>query len=134
VDVGVVRELPAPRVQDPGEPWEIGPDEARVCGPPCEGRCRRLKQGVLRDTLMGADEGTQGLRDSASEEEVRPGKLLLEVGCEPLLGCMLRTLRTMTIATGMLDAVLSRTTWALREAVSVISALAVLDGTESLAV
>jgi hypothetical protein len=134
MDVGVVLELPAPRVQDPGKPWEIGPDEARVCGQPFEGRCRRLKHGVIRDPLMRADEGTQGLRDSESEEEVRPGKLLLEVVCEPLLGFMLRTLRTMTIATGMMDAVLSRTTWALREAVSVISALAVLDGTDSLAV
>ena len=38
VDVGVVLELPAPGVQDAGEPREVGPDEALVCGQPFEGR------------------------------------------------------------------------------------------------
>ena len=33
VDVGVVLELPAPGVQDPGEPREIGPNEALVVWP-----------------------------------------------------------------------------------------------------
>ena len=37
VDVGVVLELPAPGVQDTGEPREVGPDEALVCGQPFEG-------------------------------------------------------------------------------------------------
>ena len=40
VDVRVVLELPAPGMQDPGEPREVGPDEALVCGQPLEGRGR----------------------------------------------------------------------------------------------
>ena len=40
----------------------------------------------------------------------------------------------MTIATGMIDAVLFSTAWTLIEAVSVMSALAQLDGADGLAV
>ena len=134
MDVGVVLELPAPRVQDPGKPWEIGPDEARVCGQPFEGHCRRLKHGVIRDTLMRAEKGTQGLGDGEGEEEVWPRELFVQMVLEPLLGFMLLTLGAVAVATGMVDTVLSRTTWALIEAVSVISAVAVLDGTDDLAV
>ena len=39
VDMGVVLQLPAPGVQDPGEPREVCPDEALVVGQPFEGRC-----------------------------------------------------------------------------------------------
>jgi len=46
---------------------------------------------------------------------VRPGQLLLQVMLEPLLGCMLLTLGTVAVATGMMDAGLSFTRWALRE-------------------
>ena len=54
--------------------------------------------------------------------------------CEPLLGFMLLTLRAMTIATGMVDAVVAPTRVALREAVAVEAAPALLDGTDDLAV
>jgi hypothetical protein len=50
--MGVVLELPAPGVQDPGEPRKVCPNEALVCGQPLEGRCRRLKQGVVREAWM----------------------------------------------------------------------------------
>ena len=43
---------------------------------------------------------------------------------------MLLTLRAVTIATGMLDAVVPPTALALREALSVVSAAAVLDGAD----
>jgi len=46
---------------------------------------------------------------------------------------MLLTLRAMTIATGMIDTVLPPTVLALREAVPVMAALALLDGTDDLA-
>ena len=83
---------------------------------------------------MRADKGTQGLRDGEGEEEMRPGQLFVQVVLEPLLGCMLLTLGTVAVATGMLDAVLPPTVWALIEAVAVVSALAVLDGADDLAV
>ncbi len=134
VDVGVVLELPAPGVQDPGEPREIGPNKALVGGETFESRCRRLKQGLVREALMRADEGSERLRDGKGEEEVWPGQLLLQVVCEPLLGLMLLTLGAVAIAAGMLDAVLPPTVWALIEAVAVVSALAVLDGADDLAV
>ena len=65
---------------------------------------------------------------------MRPGQLLLQVMGEPWLRCMLLTLRAMTMATGMLDTVVSFTAWALREAVAVMAALAIADSAEGLAV
>jgi len=134
MDVRVVLELSAPGMQDTGKPREVCADETLVCGQPLESRCRRLKHGVVSDTLMRADEGSQRLRDGEGEEEVRPGQLVFQVAGEPLLGFMLLTLWAMPIATGMIDAVLSPTTWALIEAVAVRAALALLDGTDGLAV
>jgi hypothetical protein len=134
VDVGMVLELPAPGMQDTGKTREISPEEALVFGEPFEGRCRRLKQGLVGEALMRADEGSERLRDGKGAEEVWPGQLLLEVVCEPLLGFVLLTLGTVAVPTGMIDPVLSPTGGALREAVAVVSALAVLDGTDDLAV
>ena len=83
---------------------------------------------------MRADEGTQGFRDGEGEEEVRPGQLFVQVVLEPLLGFMLLTLWTVAVATGMMDAVVSPTALALVEAVTVMAALALLDGADDLAV
>ena len=94
----VVLELPAPGMQDPGEPREVGPDEALVCGQPFEGRSRGVKHGLVREALMRADKGAEGLRDGEGEEEVRPGQLFVQVVLEPLLGCMLLTLGTVAVA------------------------------------
>jgi hypothetical protein len=66
-------------VQDTGATGEIGPDEPLVFGEPFEGVSRGGEHGVVRAALLGADKGTQGLRDGEGEEEVRPGKLLLQV-------------------------------------------------------
>ena len=126
--------MPAPGMQDPGEPREVRPDATFVSGQPLEGHGRRLQHRVVREALMRADEGTQGLRDREGEEEVRPGQLFLQVVCEPLLGCMLLTLGTVAVATGMVDAVVPPTVVALREAMAVVSALALLDGADDLAV
>jgi hypothetical protein len=65
---------------------------------------------------------------------VGAGQLFFHVMVEPLLRFVLLTLRAMTMATGVLDRVLSPTALALREAVTVMSAAAVLDGTDDLAV
>ena len=62
------------------------------------------------------------------------GQLFFHVMVEPLLRFVLLTLRAMTIATGVLDRVLSPTALALIEAVTVMSAAAVLDGTDDFAV
>ena len=83
---------------------------------------------------MRAHKGTQGLRDSEGEEEVRPRELFVQVVLEPLLSCMLLALGTVPVATGTIDAVFFPTALALREAVAVMAALAMLDGTDGLAV
>jgi hypothetical protein len=83
---------------------------------------------------MRADEGSERLRDREGEEEVRPRELCVEVGLEPLLGFMLLTLGTVAVATRMVHAVLSPTGVALIQAVTIIPALALLDGAEDLAV
>ena len=61
---------------------------------------------------------------------MRPGQLCGQVMVEPLLGFMLLTLRAMTIATGMIDTVVPPTVVALIEAVTVMAALALMDGTD----
>jgi len=134
VEVRVVLELPAPDMQDARETREVCPDKARVCGQSLEGRGRCVKQGLVREAVRRADEGSERLRDGKSEEEVRPGQLLLQVVCEPLLSFMLLTLGAVAIAAGMMDAVLPPTVLALIEAVAVVSALAALDGAADLAV
>ena len=81
VEVGVGREVPPPGVQDPGEPREVGPEAALVCGEPLAGHCRGVPQGLGREALRRADAGTQGLRDgagaggSAARERLVPGVL-----------------------------------------------------------
>ncbi len=132
--MGVVLELPAPGVQNAGEPWEVGPDEALVGGEALEGRCRGLKHGLVCEALGRADAGAERLRNSQGQEEVRPGQLFVQVVLEPLVGCMLLTLGTVAVATGMVDAVLSPTAGALIEAMAVRAALALLDGADDLAV
>ena len=86
------------------------------------GRC--LKHSLVRETLMRADQGTQGLRDREGQEKVRPRELLGQVVLEPLLGLMLLTLGAVAVATGMIDAVLARAVLTLIEAVAVCAALA----------
>jgi len=53
---------------------------------------------------------------------------------KPLLAFMLLALGTVPVATGMMDAVVLATTLALREAVAIVPALALLDGADDLAV
>jgi len=130
----VVRELSAPGVQDTSAPREVCPNAALVGGQPLEGHGRRLQQGVGREPLMRADQGTQGLRDGEGEEEVRSRQLLVQGMLEPRLGCMLLALGTVPVATGMLDAVLPPTVLALIKAVTIVAALAVLDGADDLTV
>ena len=134
MDVRMVLEWPAPGMQDPGAPRAVGPDEALVCGQPFAGRGRRVQQGLVRGALRRADAGSERFRDRAGEEEVWPGQLCGEVGLEPLLGCMLLTLRAVAGATGMVDAVVPPTGLALIQARSVRADLALLDGVEGLAV
>jgi hypothetical protein len=130
----MILQLPAPGVQDTGEPREVGPEEALVLGQPLESHGRRLKHGVVREALMGADEGTQGLRDGEGEEEMRPRELCVQMVLEPLVSFILLALGTVPVATGMIDAVLFPTALALIEAMAVMAALAILDSTDNLVV
>src|SRR5215813_6146286 len=98
-------------MQDPDKTREVRTDETLVFGQPFEGESRSFAHGVVREALMRADEGSERLRHGEGEEEVRPGKLLLQVVEEPLRGFMLLTLRTVTIATSMIDVVLCPTAW-----------------------
>jgi hypothetical protein len=134
VDVGVILELPTPGMEDAGEPWEISPDETLVCSESFEGERRGGEHGVVGGALMRADEGAERLRDGEGEEEVRPGKLALQVVMKPLLGFMLLALGTVPVAAGMRDAVLFLTVWALIKAMAIGAAAAVLDGADDFAV
>lgn len=83
---------------------------------------------------MGAEEGAEGLRDGAGHQEVRPRQRLVEVVCKPLLGFLLLPLGAVAVATGMVHTVLPPTGVALREAVPLRPAVALLDGAEDLVV
>jgi hypothetical protein len=134
MDVRVVLQVPAPRMQDTSETREVCPDEPLVFGEPFEGERWGVEHGVGGDALMGAEKGAQGLRDREGDEEVRPRELFVQVMMEPLLGCMLLALGTVAVATGMMDAVLPPTALALREAVAIVPALALLESADDLAV
>jgi hypothetical protein len=77
MDVRVVLELSAPGMQDTGTPRELCPDTTVVCGEPCASLRRGGDQGVVREALRRADEGSERLRHGAGEEEVRPGQLVV---------------------------------------------------------
>lgn len=130
----MVLELSAPGVQDTGKAGESGTDETLVFGEALKSRRRGLEQGLVGESLMGTDKGPQGLRDGKSDEEVRSGKLCVEMVLKPLLGFMVLTLGAVAVATGVIDAVLSPAALTLIEAVSIVAALAVLDGTDDLSV
>jgi hypothetical protein len=79
MDMRVVLELPTPGRQDTRKTRERCPDEPLVCGQPCESERRGGEQGVVREAVMRAHQGTQGVRDGEGEEEVRPRELCVEV-------------------------------------------------------
>jgi hypothetical protein len=127
-------ELPAPGRQNTEKTREVCADEPRVCGAPFAGGGRGVAHSVVRETLLRADAGAERLRNGAGDEEGWPGKLFLQVVMEPLLGFRLLPLGAVALATGMLDAVVLATAWALREAVAVMAAAAILDGADDFAV
>jgi hypothetical protein len=59
---------------------------------------------------------------------------VVEVVLEPRLGFLLLALGTVAVATGMVHVMLPSTRVALIEAVPIVAAVALLDGTEDLAV
>ena len=134
MDVRVVLELPAPRRQDTGATRQVRPNEALVVGQPLEGRCRGLQQGVVREAWRRAEEGAERLRDRKGAKAVRPRELCVAVGLKPLRRSMLWALGAVAVATRRLDAVWSRTVWALREARAIGAAAAGLEGADHLTV
>jgi hypothetical protein len=89
---------------------------------------------VVRAALLGAHQGTQGLRDRAGAEAVRPGQRSAQVVLKPRRRFLLLPLGTGAGATGRLDTMVRATPWALREAVAVVATAALWDGVEGLAV
>jgi hypothetical protein len=83
---------------------------------------------------MCADKGPQDFWDGEGEQEVRPGELFGQVVLEPRLGLMLLALGTVAVATGMIDTVVCPAALALLEAMAIMAALALLDGTDDFAV
>jgi hypothetical protein len=134
VDVGVRLEVPAPGGQDSGAPRQVRPHATCVGGQPFEGRSRRVEQGLVGGALRRAEAGAERCRNREGAEAVWPRQLFLKVRCKPLRGCMLLPRRAMTIATGMVHAVVAPTRVALREAVAVGAAVALWESAEDLAV
>jgi hypothetical protein len=133
-EVRVVRELPAPGRQDTREPREVRPDATLVSGEPLEGERRGGEQGMVGEALRGTDAGSERLRDGKGEAAVGPGQLFGHVMVAPRRRGVLRTRRARPMATGGRERVWSPTAWAWIEAVTVMAAVAVLAGTDDLAV
>jgi hypothetical protein len=66
-------------MQDTEQARAVGANETLVCGEPFAGLRRGVEHGLVGEALMGADQGTQGLRDGAGEEEGRPRELFVQV-------------------------------------------------------
>lgn len=103
-------------------------------GEACEGLGRGLEQGLIGEPLMRADKGPECFWDGEGDEKGRPRKLFVELVLEPSLGLMVLALGTVTVASGVVDAVLSPAGLTLREAVAIVAALAGLDGAYDLSV
>lgn len=134
MDVRVVLELSAPGMQDAGETRQVSTDKACLFGEAFDGLRGRFEQGRIGELLMRADEGSEGFGDGEGDEKVRPGKLFVELFVEPVLSFMMLALGAVAIAAGVVDAVLPATAVALIETVSIMAALAVLNGTHGLVV
>jgi hypothetical protein len=115
----MVLELSPPGMAEAGKAGEVSADAALRVSEPFEGLRRGFEHGLVGEAWMRSDQRAQGLRDGAGHEAVRSGKLCVKLVLEPLLGCVMRTLRAVAIATGMMDAVVLATAWALGEAVAV---------------
>ena len=105
-----------------------------IGGESLEGGRRGVEQRLVGRALVRAHEGAERLWDGEGEEKMRPWELFVQVVVEPLLGFMLLTLGAVAVATGMRHTMVPSTVLALIEAVAVGAALAVLEGTEDLAV
>ncbi len=123
-------ELSPPGREDAGKAGEGGADAALRLREPCEGLRRGVAQGLGGEAWLRAEKRAQGLRDGASTEAVRAGKLCVQVVRYPLLGLVMLTLRAVAMAPGMMDTVVFATAVALGEAVAVMPAAAVLDGAD----
>ena len=134
MNVGVILELPTPGVQDTGKTGQSCADEALILGEQFQGVGRGFEHGLVTNLWMGADDRAKGLRDGEGDQEVRTRELLIELFVQPRLGFMVLTLGTMSIATGVRDAVAMSTAVALIEAVSVCSRTTLADGRDDFAV
>src|SRR3954451_20924114 len=113
----MVLELSPPGMEDAGKAGEGGADEALLVSEPFAGLRRGCEHGLGGDAWMRADKRAQGLRDGAGNEAVWSRKLFVTLVREPLLGVVMLPLRAGAIATGMMDAGVFATAWALGEAV-----------------
>ena len=78
--VGVVREVPAPGMQDTGATRERCSDAMRVCGKPCEGERRGLEQGLGGEALSERRKGRRGAGTVQGMRQGGPGSCLSRGG------------------------------------------------------
>jgi hypothetical protein len=125
---------PAPRRPATGNTRARWPEATRGCGEPLAGCSRGVDHGVGRAPWRRAAQGAEGLGDGTGAEAGRSGQLVLQVGLEPLLGVMRRTVGTGAVATGLLEAGWRATPLARREAVALGPAVARWEGPQDGAV
>jgi hypothetical protein len=76
---GMVRELPAPGVQDPWKARQVRTDTTLGCGAAFAGERRGVESGLVGEALRRAAEGSECLRDGEGDEKVRPEELFVQV-------------------------------------------------------
>ena len=72
MDVGMIRELPAPRMEDTGKAGQVGADEARILSQFFAGLGRCLKQTLVGQPWVCTAKGSEALRYGEGHEEMRP--------------------------------------------------------------
>ena len=105
VDVGMVVHGAAPGVKNAGEARQVRAEEAGISGELLESRGRGLEEGVVAGALVAAHDGAKGLGQGEGEQEVRAGKLSIELGIEPEVGFVGLALGAVAVAAGAMDRV-----------------------------
>ena len=98
MDVRMVGQLSAPRVQHAEEPRQITADVLFIGCQFLDGLRRSLEQGRIARALMASDQSAEFLRNGKGDHKVVPRKLSLHLLDEPLMGFVVLTVGTMPVA------------------------------------
>jgi hypothetical protein len=132
MNMGVGLELAAPGGEAAGKAGQVGAEEALVFGKTFESGGGGLAQRRGGTVGRCAAQWSQGVGDRKGEEDVRNWELFFTLRVQPQLGWMMLPRRTVTGATGVLEAVVCATVLAVLPAMAIVAGFPVVDGADGL--